>query len=104
MAGHLLGHLILGRDLVRDTARELGDVDSDLLQLLEHIIVTHLNLPEWGSPKLPLIPECLIVHHADDLDAKLEMYMRCLQRDVEAGAFTIRDSALGRQLYKGRKK
>ena len=72
--GRLFGHLVLGRDLVRETARELGDVDPELLQLLEHLILTHLGLPEWGSPRLPLIPECLILHHADDLDAKLEMY------------------------------
>jgi 3'-5' exoribonuclease len=101
--GRLLGHLFLGRDLVRDTARELGDVDPDLLRLLEHLIVTHLNLPEWGSPRLPLIPESLILHHADDLDAKMEMYARCLTRDREEGPFTARDPVLGRQLYKGRK-
>jgi 3'-5' exoribonuclease len=101
--GHLLGHLFLGRDLVRDTARELGDVDPELLQLLEHVIVAHLNHPEWGSPRLPLIPECLIIHHADDLDAKLEMYVRCLMRDKESGAFTARDPVLGRQLFKRRK-
>ena len=101
--GHLLGHLFLGRDLVRDTARELGDVDPELLHMLEHIIVAHLNHPEWGSPRLPLIPECLIVHHADDLDAKLEMYVRCLLKDKEPGAFTARDAVLGRQLFKGRK-
>lgn len=101
--GRLLGHLFLGRDLVRDTARELGDVDAELLQLLEHIIVTHLSLPEWGSPRLPLLPEVLILHHADDLDAKLEMYLRCLDRDQEPGLFTARDPVLGRQLYKGRK-
>jgi 3'-5' exoribonuclease len=100
--GRLFGHLFLGRDLVRDTARELGDVNPDLLQMLEHIIVTHLNLPEWGSPRLPLVPECLIVHHADDLDAKLEMYVRCLSRDMAAGPFTDRDPVLGRHLYKGR--
>ncbi len=100
--GRLLGHLFLGRDLVRDTARELGDVNPELVQLLEHIIVTHLSLPEWGSPKLPLVPECLIIHHADDLDAKLEMYIRCLTRDKEPGAFTGRDPVLGRQLFKGR--
>lgn len=103
VSGRLLGHLFLGRDLVRDTARELGDVDAELVQLLEHIIVTHLSLPEWGSPRLPLIPECLIIHHADDLDAKLEMYVRCLTRDKEPGDFTGRDPVLGRQLYKGRK-
>lgn len=100
--GQLLGHLFLGRDLVRDTARELGNVNAELLQLLEHILITHLNLPEWGSPRLPLIPECLIIHHADDLDAKMEMYMRCLTRDEETGPFTARDASLNRQLLKGR--
>jgi 3'-5' exoribonuclease len=100
--GRLFGHLFLGRDLVRDTARELGDVNGELVQLLEHIVITHLTLPEWGSPRLPLIPECLIVHHADDLDAKLEMYARCLRNDKESGAFTARDPVLGRPLLKGR--
>lgn len=101
--GQLLGHLFLGRDLVRDTARELGDVDPELLLLLEHLIVSHLNLPAWGSPRLPLIPESLILHHADDLDAKMEMYVRCLTEDEEEGPFTARDPVLNRRLLKGRK-
>jgi 3'-5' exoribonuclease len=100
--GRLVGHLILGRDLVHETALKQGDVNPELLQMLEHIILTHLALPEWGSPRLPLIPECLIVHHADDLDAKLEMYARCLSRDQAAGPFTDRDPMLGRHLFKGR--
>ena len=57
---------------------------------------------QWGSPRLPLIPEALILHHADDLDAKLEMYARCLGRDLAPGPFTDRDPVLNRQLYKGR--
>jgi 3'-5' exoribonuclease len=101
--GRLFGHLFLGRDLVRDTARELGDVNPELVAMLEHIVITHLNLPEWGSPKLPLVPECLIIHHADDLDAKMEMYVRCLSKDKADGPFTDRDPVLGRHLYKGRK-
>jgi 3'-5' exoribonuclease len=100
--GRLVGHIMLARDLVRDTARELGDVNPELLQLLEHVIITHLNLPEWGSPRLPMIPESLVLHHADDLDAKLEMYVRCLTRDTAAGPFTDRDPGLGRVLFKGR--
>ena len=100
--GRMVGHLFLGRDLVRDTARALGDVNPELVLLLEHLIITHLNLPEWGSPRLPLIPESLILHHADDLDAKLEMYTRCLSKDKTPGLFTDRDPVLHRQLYKGR--
>ena len=100
--GRLLGHLFLGRDLIRDAAREQGDVNADLLRLLEHLVVSHLNHPEWGSPRLPLVPEALILHHADDLDAKLEMFARCLTRDPGPGPFTERDSVLGRHLYKGR--
>jgi 3'-5' exoribonuclease len=102
VAGRLAGHLILGRDLVREAALKQGDVNPELVQMLEHIILTHLALPEWGSPRLPLIPECLIVHHADDLDAKVEMYARCLRRDQATGPFTDRDPVLGRNLFKGR--
>ena len=100
--GELIGHLILGRDIVRDAARDVPELNPELLLLLEHLILSHLNLPAWGSPRLPLIPESLILHHADDLDAKVEMYVRCLTRDVAAGPFTDRDPILGRPLLKGR--
>jgi 3'-5' exoribonuclease len=100
--GHLFGHLFLGRDLVRDAARDVPDLNPELLMLLEHVIVTHLTRPEWGSPRLPAIPEVLILHHADDLDAKFEMYARCLTRDAADGPLTDRDPVLGKQLFKGR--
>lgn len=100
--GRLFGHIMLGRDLVRDAAQQVPDINSQLVQLLEHMVSTYLVLPEWGSPRLPMIPEVLILHHADDLDAKMEMYVRCLRKDVAAGPFTERDPALGKQLLKGR--
>lgn len=100
--GRLFGHLLLGRDIIRDAAREQGDVNPELTRMLEHLVLTHLALPEWGSPRLPLIPEVLIVHHADDLDAKIEMFARCLSRDREPGPFTARDPGLGKKLLKGR--
>jgi 3'-5' exoribonuclease len=100
--GELVGHLLLGRDIVRDAAREVPDLNPELLQLLDHLIMSHLNLPSWGSPRLPLIPESLILHHADDLDAKVEMYVRCLTRDQSAGPFTERDPILGKPLLKRR--
>ncbi|MGF1581663.1 MAG: 3'-5' exoribonuclease YhaM family protein [Gemmataceae bacterium] len=100
--GRMLGHLYLGRDLIRDTARELGDIDPGLLQLLEHLIITHLSFNESNFSRLATIPESLILHHADELDAKMEMYVRCLTRDHEDGPFTARDPMFGRRLLKDR--
>lgn len=102
VAGQLTGPMMLSRDLVRDAVRLQGDIDPELVQLLDHLIVTHLNLPEWGSPRLPAIPEALILFHVKDLDAKLEMYTRCLTRDRADGPFTDRDPVLHRRLFKGR--
>jgi 3'-5' exoribonuclease len=102
VAGRLLGHIALGRDLVREAARSVPDLDPNRLLLLDHLIQSHLTLPEWGSPRLPAIPEALILHHADDLDAKLETYARCLARDAGPGPFTERDPVLGKALLKAR--
>ena len=100
--GELFGHQLLCRDLVRDHARTIPDLNAELLKLLEHVIVSHLALPAWGSMRLPAIPESLILHHADDLDAKLEMYTRHLIRDPSGGPFTDPDPVLKRPLWKSR--
>ena len=100
--GQLFGHVMLSRELVREAAKQVSEINAELLQLLEHMILTHLSRPEWGSPRLPVIPEGLILHYADDLDAKMEMYARCLRKDVSSGPFTERDPVLGRNLLKGR--
>ncbi|MBX7106427.1 MAG: HD domain-containing protein [Gemmataceae bacterium] len=101
--GRLLGHITLARDIVREAARDVPGLDPQTLLLLDHLILSHLTLPEWGSPRLPAIPEALILHHADDLDAKMEMYARCLSRDAGPGPFTERDPVLNRPLLKERR-
>lgn len=101
--GHLLGQHFLAFAALREAGREVPNLEPELLELLEHIVIAHLTRPEWGSPRLPAIPEVLIIHHADDLDAKFEMYARCLERDASDGPFTARDPVLGRELLKDRK-
>jgi 3'-5' exoribonuclease len=103
VAGELFGHIFLAYDMIRAAAKDVPDLNPELLELLLHVVVSHLRLPEWGSPRLPCIPEVLILHHADDLDAKFEMYARCLTRDTSEGPFTERDPNLGRPLLKDRK-
>jgi len=101
--GELFGHLFLGYDMIRAAAKDIPDLNPELLDLLLHIVVTHLRTPEWGSPRLPCIPEVLIIHHADDLDAKFEMFHRCLTKDTGDGPFTERDPILNRPLLRARK-
>ena len=66
----------MGRDYVRDAVAELKQEDPEYqlepeTQLrLEHAILSHQRLPEWGSPKTNMTPEALLIHYADDIDAK----------------------------------
>jgi 3'-5' exoribonuclease len=102
-AGCLIGHVLQGRDIVREAATG-RDIDPELLLRLEHIIVSHQRLPEWGAPKPPMTPEALIVHYADDLDAKLQMMVCALQEEAPNGLMTSKKNALGQQFYRGSQK
>lgn len=100
--GKLIGHILLGRDMIRDAASEMEDFPEEVLLRLEHIIVSHQNLPEWGSPIAPHTPEALIVHYADDIDAKFQMVAQAVtdEPDDEA-AFTSRSNPLRREIFLG---
>lgn len=101
-AGHLIGHILLGRDMIRDAARAIPELNPRLLLLLEHIIVSHQGTAEWGSPKEPMFPEALIVHFADDLDAKVNMFVNIVDRHEGNAAFTDSANVLRRRLLKDR--
>jgi 3'-5' exoribonuclease len=98
--GALIGHILLGRDIVREAAME-NPLDADMLLRLEHIIVAHQRLPEWGSPKPPMTPESLLVHYADDIDAKFHMMAAILNNDANPGPVTSKKNVLMQHVYKG---
>ena len=102
-AGKLVGHILLGRDMVREAAADVPDLDPELLLRLEHIIISHQNLPEWGSPIAPHTPEALLVHYADDIDAKFQMIAAALTEPAAADAaeFTSRNNPLRRAIFRG---
>jgi 3'-5' exoribonuclease len=99
-SGCLIGHVLQGRDIVREAAAG-RDIDPEILLRLEHVIVSHQRLPEWGAPKPPMTPEALIVHYADDLDAKLNMVVCALKEDVANGPMTSKRNVLNQQFYRG---
>jgi len=98
--GALLGHMVLGRDFVREFACEVG-LDRERQLRLEHLIIAHQRLPEWGSPRPPMTPESLIVHFADDLDAKFHMFWKALRSDSKDGPLTSDRNPLRQAIFRG---
>jgi len=98
--GALIGHMLLGRDIIREASAETK-IDTETLLRLEHVIVAHQRLPEWGSPKPPMTPESLLVHYADDIDAKFHMMAAVLKNDSNPGPVTSKKNVLMQHVYRG---
>ncbi|MGI6686750.1 MAG: 3'-5' exoribonuclease YhaM family protein [Christensenellales bacterium] len=97
--GMLLGHLVTGVAEVRDAAKALGyPPDEEYALLLEHMIISHHGIPEYGSPRKPLFPEAEVLSQLDDLDAKLNEMQTALKRTPQ-GEFSDRIFALDRRVY-----
>ncbi len=99
-SGSLIGHILQGRDMIRETVGE-HPLDDETLLRLEHIIVSHQRLPEWGSPKPPMTPEALLVHYADDCDAKFQMMLLALADDATDGPLTSSRNPMRQRIYRG---
>lgn len=98
--GQLLGHIMLGCDMVRAAAAAMDFPDPTLLLQLEHIIAAHHGYQEFGSPVLPKTREALLVYYLDDLDAKMKMMAQHLELDTGDREFTSYHRLLQRELYK----
>ena len=99
--GQLIGHISIGMRMVADKLRGLPGFPPQLRTLVEHMILSHHGQLEFGSPKLPMFPEAMMLHYLDDLDSKMEC-MRALaehDRQVE-GCFTTYSNALDRMVLK----
>lgn len=99
--GQLLGHIVIGVQMIGDKIRSLPDFPPKLRMLLEHMILSHHGELEFGSPKVPVFLEALLFHHLDNLDSKMSA-MRCaLDRDRQVeGEFTSWIPALERTVLK----
>ena len=95
--GQLLGHIIIALRMMDDKMRRFPDFPSRLRTLVEHMIVSHHGELEFGSPKVPLFPEALLLHHLDNLDSK---WSRCglpaKDRHVEGAGRDIAHRSSGR--------
>ncbi|GGH88084.1 3'-5' exoribonuclease [Pullulanibacillus pueri] len=99
LEGKLLGHISIMANEIVEMAKML-EIEGEEVVILQHLILSHHSKGEWGSPKPPLVREAEILHMIDNLDAKLNMMNRSLEK-VKPGEFTERLFAMdNRSFYK----
>lgn len=96
--GQLLGHLILGSELIRDAAAKIDGFPKRLESLMKHCMLSHHGEYEYGSPKLPSTPEAFLLYCADNLDAKTKMIEEALAADSTQGHWAGYNRMLQRNL------
>lgn len=102
--GQLLGHIVIELEIVDQKIAAIEGFPADLKMLVEHMIVSHHGRYEFGSPKLPMFPEALLLHYLDDLDSKMESMQTTIRTDASVeGPWTRYHTALGRLLLKRNK-
>jgi 3'-5' exoribonuclease len=106
--GRLIGHLVMGTELVDKKIRELeaqpgrlpGAFPEEKRLLIKHVILAHHGLLEYGSPKRPKCIEALIVHMIDDLDSKVNSIARFIEQDATPGRWTALNRNYERYFFK----
>jgi 3'-5' exoribonuclease len=80
--GQLLGHMIIELEMLQQKLVQVPGFPDEKKVLLEHLIISHHGKYEFGSPKLPMFPEALMLHYLDDLDSKMESMRAHLEREA----------------------
>jgi 3'-5' exoribonuclease len=100
LRGRLVGHVVLGRDLLRQRCAAIPGFPADLELVLEHLVLAHQGRREFGAPVEPMTAEAIALHFLDDLDSKLNQFR--LTRSTSAPGPQVQwHRGLGRWVYLG---
>jgi 3'-5' exoribonuclease len=87
--------------MLHEKIQQVPDFPPKLRVLVEHLIVSHHGELEYGSPKVPLFPEALLLHHLDNLDSKIECMRALAEKDRHIeGCWTGYSPSLERSVLK----
>lgn len=99
--GSLVGHIAIALGWLQREAESYGVIKpAPQIELLEHLILSHHGCREYGSPVVPAIPEAILLHYLDELDAKMEAAHVALAGEVDANGMTPWVKALDTRLYR----
>lgn len=99
--GQLVGHIAIGIRMLTEKLRDFPNFPVPLRNVVEHLILSHHGQLDFGSPKVPVFPEAILLHYLDDMDSKMEATRAMLAKDPQAdGLFTPWHNALARTLLR----
>ncbi len=99
--GRLLGHITLTVEMINEKIKGISDFPENLAILLKHIILSHHGQYEFGSPKRPKTLEALLLHHLDDMDAKMNGFLAWIEKEKDAPSrWTSYHKLFDRFIYK----
>jgi 3'-5' exoribonuclease len=102
--GQLLGHMVIELEMLQVKLALFPEFPPELKTLLEHLIISHHGEYEFGSPKLPMFPEALLLHYMDDLDSKMEAMRAHFEREADLeNPWSSYNASLGRPLLNSAK-
>lgn len=101
-AGKLLGHIVIGVEMVEERLRAIPDFPRELAVLLKHMLLSHHGQYEYGSPKRPKTLEAVILNFIDDLDSKINGVRTHLDKEPDSdSAWTQYHRFYDRYFFKG---
>ena len=102
--GKLIGHIVLGVEMIDERIRSLPDFPRETAMLVKHLILSHHGQYDYGSPKRPKTLEAIVLNFLDDLDSKINGVSAHIDREAESpSAWTSHHRLYDRYFYKGEK-
>jgi 3'-5' exoribonuclease len=98
--GQLLGHILIEYEFVTKKIDAIDGFPAALKTLVQHMLIAHHGKYEFGSPKLPMFREALMLHYLDDLDSKMGAIRASVESDKGDGNWTAYSGALERRILR----
>ncbi|EHN12133.1 CMP-binding factor [Patulibacter medicamentivorans] len=99
--GRLEGHIVLGYEIVRRVIGKLDGFPEETARSIRHIVLSHHGKQEYGSPVVPATREAVLVHHVDDLGARMGSFDRLQRGLAPEEQWSGYDRAIGSAAYFG---
>ncbi len=102
--GKLLGHIVIGVQMIEDRVRSIAGFPADLSMMIKHLLLSHHGQYDFGSPKRPKFLEAVILNFIDELDSKINAVQLHIDKEQQDQGWTSYHRLFDRYFYMGQKK